>query len=81
MNASFAGMSVVMSCVWLSLVASEVVALLQTFGKVLNAPTVGFPVCQASFLLNESHQRMSSGPALIWRLGLDRQNTQPCTPY
>lgn len=49
------------------------VALLQTFGKVLNAPTVSFPVGQASFLLNQSHQWMSSGLALIWRLGLDRQ--------
>ena len=40
MNATFASLSVVMSCVWLSLVASEVVALLQTFGMILNAPTV-----------------------------------------
>ena len=29
-----------MSCVWLNLVASEVVSLLQTFGIIFNAPTV-----------------------------------------
>ena len=40
MDASFAAMSICMSCVWLNLVASEVVSLLQTFGIIFNAPTV-----------------------------------------
>lgn len=40
MDATFATISIIMSCVWLNLVASEVVALLQTFGMILNAPTV-----------------------------------------
>ena len=41
MDASFAALSICMSCVWLNLVASEVVSLLQTFGMIFNAPTVG----------------------------------------
>ena len=40
MDATFATISIIMSCVWLNLVASEVVALLQTVGMILNAPTV-----------------------------------------
>lgn len=40
MDASFAALSICMSCVWLNLVASEVVSLLQTFGIIFNAPTV-----------------------------------------
>ena len=40
MDASFATVSICMSCVWLNLVASEVVSLLQTFGMIFNAPTV-----------------------------------------
>ena len=40
MDTTFATISIIMSCVWLNLVASEVVALLQTFGMILNAPTV-----------------------------------------
>lgn len=40
MDAGFAAISICMSCVWLNLVASEVVSLLQTFGMVFNAPTV-----------------------------------------
>lgn len=40
MDASFAALSICMSCVWLNLVASEVVSLLQTFGFIFNAPTV-----------------------------------------
>ncbi|KAL3160535.1 hypothetical protein ABBQ32_010836 [Trebouxia sp. C0010 RCD-2024] len=39
MDASFAALSICMSCVWLNLVASEVVSLLQTFGFIFNAPT------------------------------------------
>jgi len=34
MDATFATISIIMSCVWLNLVASEVVALLQTFGMM-----------------------------------------------
>ena len=48
MDATFAAISICMSCVWLNLVASEVVALLQNFGMILNAPTVHYylpPVC------------------------------------
>ena len=40
MDASFAALSICMSCVWLNLVASEVVSLLQSFGIIFNAPTV-----------------------------------------
>ena len=50
MDATFATIGIIMSCVWLNLVASEVVALLQTFGMILNAPTVSVRWCSVQLI-------------------------------
>jgi hypothetical protein len=55
MDATFATISIIMSCVWLNLVASEVVALLQTFGMILNAPTVSVCWCAAHLVVCLEH--------------------------